>query len=207
MAATDDGGGRTGPLGILAPPGGRLTWLDGRRIVFGSQREGASLLIRECGDADFDEILDVVNDGAAAYKGVVPDDRWHEPYMTADELRRDMDDGVRFWGCEEQGRLIAVMGLQDRTETVLIRHAYVRTVRRRQGLGTQLLRHLEGGRDRPILIGTWEAAVWAVAYYEQAGYVLLPPDAKTRLLKRFWRIPERQVETSVVLAKGRWEEL
>jgi GNAT superfamily N-acetyltransferase len=207
MAATPHGGVTPGPLVSLPHRAVRLTWLDVRRIVFGSQREGVSLLIRECGDADFDEILDVVNDGAAAYKGVIPDDRRHEPYMTADELRWELDDGVRFWGCEEQGRLIAVMGLQDRTDTVLIRHAYVRTVRRRQGLGTQLLRHLEGGLDRPILIGTWAAAVWAVAYYEKAGYVLLAPDAKTRLLKRFWRIPERQVETSVVLAKGRWEEL
>jgi GNAT superfamily N-acetyltransferase len=169
--------------------------------------EGATDMIRSCSDLDFEQILEVINDGATAYKGVIPVDRWHEPYMTAGELRREMEDGVHFWCYEEQGHLNAVMGLQDKGEVVLIRHAYVRTKRRRKGLGGKLLRHLESGINRPILIGTWAAASWAIAYYEKGGYCLLPPEAKTRLLKRFWKIPERQVETSVVLAKGRWEAL
>jgi N-acetylglutamate synthase-like GNAT family acetyltransferase len=169
--------------------------------------EEATGMIRPCSDTDFDDILEIINDGASAYQGVIPADRWHEPYMTAPELRKEMADGVRFWGWEEQGRLVACMGLQDRGEVMLIRHAYVRTARRRQGLGGKLLRHLEAGIDRPILIGTWAAASWAVAYYRKAGYELVPDEAKTRLLKRFWNIPERQVETSVVLAKGKWEAI
>lgn len=164
-------------------------------------------MIRPCRDMDFDEILAVINDGASAYKGVIPADRWHEPYMSAAELKREMDDGVRFWCCEEEGRLIACMGVQDRGAVMLIRHAYVRTTRRRQGWGGRLLRHLESGIDRPILIGTWAAATWAVDCYRKAGYALVPADAKTRLLKRFWDIPSRQVETSVVLAKGRWVDV
>jgi len=164
-------------------------------------------MIRLCSDPDFEEILEIINDGASAYKGVIPGDRWHEPYMTAEELRREMEDGVHFWGYEEHGRLNAVMGLQDKGEVMLIRHAYVRTKRRRKGLGGKLLRHLESEIDRPILIGTWAEASWAIAYYKKGGYGLLPPEAKTRLLKRFWKIPERQVETSVVLAKGKWEDL
>jgi N-acetylglutamate synthase-like GNAT family acetyltransferase len=164
-------------------------------------------MIRPCSDRDLDQILEVVNDGAAAYKGVIPADRWHEPYMSAAELRREMEDGVYFWGCEEEGRLVGVMGLQDKGEVMLIRHAYVRTKRRREGWGGKLLRHLESGLDRPILIGTWASASWAVAFYEREGYRRVPTEAKSRLLQRFWNIPERQVETSVVLAKGRWEGL
>jgi GNAT superfamily N-acetyltransferase len=164
-------------------------------------------MIRCCSGTDFNEILEVINDGAAAYKGVIPADRWHDPYMTAVELRREMDLGVHFRIYEERGGLIAVMGIQDKGEASLIRHAYVRTRRRREGLGGKLLRHLESGIDRPILIGTWAAASWAVSFYVKEGYCLLPKEAKTRLLKRFWSIPERQVETSVVLAKGRWDAL
>lgn len=164
-------------------------------------------MIRPCSDLDFEEILEIINDGASAYKGVIPVDRWHEPYMTAVELRREMEDDVHFWGYEEQGRLNAVMGLQDKGEVMLIRHVYVRTKWRRKGLGGKLLCHLESGIDRPILIGTWAAASWAISYYQKGGYCLLPPETRTRLLRRFWKIPERQTETSVVLAKGRWEGL
>lgn len=160
-------------------------------------------MIRRCTDQDDATILAIVNDAAEAYRGIIPADRWHEPYMPAEELREEQADGVVFWGWEdESGELLGVMGIQDRGEVTLIRHAYVRTTCRRGGIGTALLRHLETLTDRPILIGTWAAATWAIRFYERNGYRVVGPEEKSRLLRRYWRIPERQVETSVVLAKG-----
>jgi len=162
--------------------------------------------IRECTEADFEMILEIVNDAAQAYRGVIPGDRWHEPYMDRDELRAEIEGGVVFWGFERDGRLEGVMGIQDRGEVNLIRHAYVRTRVRRRGIGTRLLRHLQGLTTKPVLIGTWAAATWAVAFYEKHGYRLVPEAEKRRLLRTYWSIPERQVETSVVLADARWRE-
>ena len=160
-------------------------------------------MIRRCTDRDATTILAIVNDAAEAYRGIIPADRWHEPYMPAEELQEEQADGVVFWGWEdESGELLGVMGIQDRGEVTLIRHAYVRTTCRRGGIGTALLRHLETLTDRPILIGTWAAATWAIRFYERNGYRVAGPEEKNRLLRRYWRIPERQVETSVVLAKG-----
>ncbi len=159
-------------------------------------------MIRRCTDQDDDAILAIVNDAAEAYRGIIPADRWHEPYMPAAELREELADGVEFWGWEEDGELAGVMGIQDRGDVTLIRHAYVRTTCRRGGIGTALLRHLETLTDRPILIGTWATAAWAIRFYEKNGYRMVTPEEKSRLLRRYWRIPERQVETSVVLAKG-----
>jgi N-acetylglutamate synthase-like GNAT family acetyltransferase len=161
-------------------------------------------MIRKCVNADVPAIFAIVNDAAQAYKGVIPADRWHDPYMPLDELRQEIADGVEFWGCEENGELLGVMGIQDKGDVCLIRHAYVRRDRQNRGIGTQLLRHLEAATEKPILIGTWAAATWAVAFYQRSGYRLLPEDEKNRLLRTYWRIPERQVETSVVLADGKW---
>ncbi len=160
-------------------------------------------MIRECTDTDFDEIHEIVNDAALEYKGVIPADRWHEPYMSKAHLRAEMADGVRFWGIEDEQGLAGVMGIQDRGEVCLIRHAYVRTKRQNTGLGARLLKHLESTTGKTILIGTWSAAEWAVRFYEKNGYQLLTGAEKNDLLRRYWRIPERQVETSVVLAKYR----
>ena len=118
--------------------------------------------------------------------------------------KREIADGVEFWGCEEQGELVGVMGIQDKGDVCLIRHAYVRRGRQQGGIGTRLLKHLESATEKPILIGTWAAATWAVAFYQRNGYRLLPEAEKNRLLRTYWRIPERQVETSVVLADGKW---
>ncbi len=159
-------------------------------------------MIRESTSADFQVIFEVINDAAIAYKGVIPEDRWHEPYMSAEALRREIADGVVFWVHESGGEILGAMGIQDKGEVVLIRHAYVRTRARRDGIGTQLLRHLETLTQKPILIGTWTAATWAVAFYEKNGYRLLSRAEIEQLLRRYWSIPERQVETSVVLAKG-----
>lgn len=159
-------------------------------------------MIRKCSDNDFEAIYEIINDAAMAYKGVIPADRWHEPYMSKDHLRQEMDDGVIFWGLEQDGMLAGVMGIQDRGDVTLIRHAYVRTRFRNSGIGSRLLNHLEFMPDKPILIGTWAHAVWAVAFYEKHGYRLVSTEEKKRLLTTYWNIPARQVETSVVLHKA-----
>ena len=161
-------------------------------------------MIRQCGDADLDVVVEIINDGAQAYKGIIPADCWHEPYMPRAELEREVAAGIEFWGHEEDGSLLGVMGIQDRGAVALIRHAYVRTSARRGGIGAALLRFLEARSDKPILIGTWEAATWAIAFYEKHGYRRVPPEDKTRLLRRFWNVPERQIEASVVIADDRW---
>lgn len=160
-------------------------------------------MIRKSTQSDFRAIFEVINDAAIAYKGVIPEDRWHEPYMPEDALRREIDDGVAFWVYEADGEIPGAMGIQDKGDVVLIRHAYVRTRTRRGGIGTQLLHHLESLTHKPILIGTWTAATWAISFYEKNGYRLLTRTEIEHLLKRYWNIPQRQVETSVVLAK-RW---
>lgn len=156
-------------------------------------------MIRACTEADAEAILAIVNDAAGAYRGVIPADRWREPYMPAAELAEEMAAGVRFWGCQEGAGLVGVMGIQDVGDVALIRHAYVRTERRRCGIGRALLAHLRGLTARPLLVGTWAAAVWAVRFYEKQGFRLVGEAEKNHLLRRYWSIPERQVETSVVL--------
>lgn len=157
-------------------------------------------MIRACEEADAPAICAVVNDAAQAYRGIIPADRWHEPYMAMDHLLAEIRDGVRFWGYEEDGALVGVMGFQDRGEVDLIRHAYVKSALRNGGIGTTLLRHLEKSANKPILIGTWAAATWAIRFYEKNGYRILSREDTERLLRKYWRIPERQIETSVVLA-------
>jgi len=161
-------------------------------------------MIRKCKDTDFEAILRIINDGARAYRGVIPEDCWHDPYMRPEELGCEIRDGVLFWGYEKEDCLTAVMGIQDRGDVTLIRHAYVRTSLRQQGIGGRLLRFLEAIITKPILIGTWSAATWAIAFYEKSGYRLLEREEKDWLLMTYWTIPERQIETSVVLANAQW---
>lgn len=161
-------------------------------------------MIRPCVDSDFSTILEVVNDAALAYRGVIPADRWHEPYMPDTELRHEIDHGVMFLGWEKDDRLLGVMGMQDVQDVTLIRHAYVRTSSRRKGIGGQLLLFLKQHMTRPALVGTWAAATWAVRFYEKHGFQKVATDEKNRLLRQYWSIPARQVETSVVLADSRW---
>jgi GNAT superfamily N-acetyltransferase len=155
--------------------------------------------IRACSAADTAQILEIINDAAVAYKGIIPADRWHEPYMSRDHLEAEMRDGVRFVG-HDDGALVGVMGIQDRGEVDLIRHAYVRTATRNKGIGGKLLEYLEKESGKPVLIGTWAAATWAIRFYEKHGYRVLSREDTVRQLKKYWNIPERQVETSVVLA-------
>ena len=160
-------------------------------------------MIRRCKSAEFEEIYQIINDAAQAYKGIIPADRWHEPYMTYDELRNEIEDGVVFWGYEESGDLLGVMGIQLVQDVTLIRHAYVRMARRRQGIGGKLLSHLCAMISGPILIGTWADATWAIRFYEKHGFRPVSHEEKERLLRKYWSIPERQVETSVVLMEER----
>ncbi len=162
-------------------------------------------MIRHCTKQDIEAMYEIINDAAIAYRGIIPEDRWREPYMPPEALKSEIEDGVEFWGFEDQGRLLGVMGIQDKGEVHLIRHAYVKTDQRRKGLGTQLLKFIESKTRKPILIGTWADAVWAVDFYCRNGYRLTSTEEKTMLLHRFWNIPERQVETSVVLANGNWQ--
>jgi GNAT superfamily N-acetyltransferase len=158
-------------------------------------------MIRVCTESDFKRVFEIINDAAHAYKGIIPEDRWHEPYMPFDELRKEIENGVIFWGLEHDGRLFGVMGIQEKGEVTLIRHAYVSTQAQKLGIGTKLLKYLEGLTENPVLIGTWAAASWAISFYEKNGYVLVSEKDKNFLLRKYWSIPERQVETSVVLAK------
>ena len=160
--------------------------------------------IRSATTHDFDTILDVINDGASAYRGVIPDDCWHEPYMSRDDLTDEVRAEVKFSLLETGNQIAAVMGLQDRDEVMLVRHAYTRTDQQGKGLGTRLLAHVRSHTAKPVLIGTWAAATWAIAFYQKHGFRVVSPDEKDRLLKRFWTVPERQIETSVVLADTRW---
>jgi N-acetylglutamate synthase-like GNAT family acetyltransferase len=162
-------------------------------------------MIRKCTEADFSTLYEVINDAAQAYRGIIPQDRWHEPYMPMEELKSEIAAGVRFWGCESDGELLGVMGIQDKGEVDLIRHAYVKTAKRKQGIGTELLRHIEKLARKPILLGTWIDATWAIAFYEKNGYRRLSRRDTERLLRRYWSIPERQMETSVVLANAAWK--
>jgi N-acetylglutamate synthase-like GNAT family acetyltransferase len=162
------------------------------------------MLIRRSEQAELAPICTVINAAAQAYRGVIPADRWHEPYMPQAALERELAQGVELWVTEDEGRLLGVMGLQDRGDVALIRHAYVAPALQRKGVGTRLLRHVTGLTPKPILIGTWAAATWAIDFYRRNGFAVVPAGEKERLLRTYWSIPERQIETSVLLADGRW---
>jgi GNAT superfamily N-acetyltransferase len=164
-------------------------------------------MIRRCDDHDSELIWAIINDGAHAYKGVIPEDCWTEPYMSKNELRHEIDDGVAFWGYEESAKLVAVMGFQPVRDVTLIRHAYVATSSQRTGIGARLLSHLRKLTPGPVLIGTWSDAVWAIRFYEKHDFQVVRPQQKDRLLRQYWTVPERQIEASMVLADPRWWEL
>lgn len=159
-------------------------------------------MIRPCRPEEFPAMLAIINEAAYVYKGVVPDDCWHEPYMPGKELKQEISDKIEFWGLERQGKLLGIMGIQDKGEVTLIRHAYVRPENQQAGVGTMLLNHLEQLTEKPILIGTWAAATWAVQFYEKNGYIKMSKKETKQLLKTFWSIPDRQVAASVVLARN-----
>jgi len=164
------------------------------------------LILRRSAAGDFGVILSIINDAARAYRGIIPADRWHEPYMPKEELTAEIDDGVEFWVAEDEGRVVGVMGVQDKGDVALVRHAYVVPGTQRSGIGTTLLRHIEGLVEKPILIGTWATASWAIEFYRRNGFDLVSQSEKDRLLRKYWSIPTRQIETSVVLASRAWTD-
>ncbi len=164
-------------------------------------------MTRPCHDGDFEVIYRIINEAAEAYRGIIPADRWREPYMPREELRHEMASGVRFWAYEEGGELLGVMGIQDVQDVTLIRHAYVRTARQNKGVGNSLLSGLRQLTTRPVLVGTWADALWAIRFYQRHGFRLVTPQEKDRLLRKYWTIPERQVATSVVLGDDQWFSL
>jgi len=161
-------------------------------------------LITKSTTSDFGEIYEIINEAASAYKGIIPMDRWHEPYMSELELQNQIDNGVEFWCYLENNEILGVMGIQDKSDVTLIRHAYVRTRVRNKGIGSKLLHHLSQLTRKPILIGTWADASWAINFYKKHGFHLVSFSEKERLLKKYWTISIRQIETSVVLANSDW---
>jgi N-acetylglutamate synthase-like GNAT family acetyltransferase len=159
-----------------------------------------SSAIRRSRDADRPAILALINAAAQAYRPVLDADLWHEPYMPAHELDGEIAHGVEFWVAEDGARLAGVMGIQDKGDVTLIRHAYVAPNVQRRGIGTRLLSHLRGLTAKPMLIGTWAAASWAIAFYEKHGFRVVPKSETLPLLQRYWSIPGKQAAASVVLS-------
>ncbi|HXH67966.1 MAG TPA: GNAT family N-acetyltransferase [Candidatus Limnocylindrales bacterium] len=164
-------------------------------------------MIRLCTQQEFDNIHAIINDGARAYKGIIPADRWTDPYMSVSQLRHEMKEGVVFWGYEDEGTLSGVMGIQQVRDVTLIRHAYVLTTSQNKGIGARLLAHLRELATSPVLIGTWADATWAIHFYQKHGFQIVTDREKNLLLKKYWSIPNRQVETSVVLVDAAWRKL
>lgn len=162
-------------------------------------------MIGRCQQKDFKEIHEIINDAASVYRGIIPADRWHEPYMAEEELKNQIDVGVEFWKYTEYDQIIGVMGIQFKKDVTLIRHAYGRATKRNKGIGSKLLEHLNAIAKTPVLIGTWADAKWAIEFYQKHGFRLLPTEEKNSLLRKYWTIPIRQVETSVVLASSDWQ--
>jgi GNAT superfamily N-acetyltransferase len=159
--------------------------------------------IRPCRDDERAAILAIINAAAEAYRGVIPADRWHEPYMPASELDDEIAAGVEFWGYEADGGLLGIMGIQPVRDVDLIRHAYVAPDSQGRGVGRALLERFTRSGTRPMLVGTWAAAEWAIRFYRRHGFERVSPERTAELLRTYWTIPERQVETSVVLALAR----
>ena len=159
-------------------------------------------MYRQSNESDFKTIYEIINSAAVVYKGVIPADRWHEPYMPKEELAREIDAGVVFWCWEVDGDILGVMGIQDVKDVTLIRHAYTLPACQRNGIGSKLLQYLTGLTKRPLLMGTWKNANWAIRFYEKHGFTLVTEEEKNILLKKYWDIPTKQVETSVVLSNS-----
>ena len=160
-------------------------------------------MIGRCAAADLDTILAIVNEAAEAYRGVIPADCWHDPYMTRSSLATEIAAGVNFWGWNEDGSLVGIMGLQSVRDATLIRHAYVRPSHQGRGIGGALLSSLAKQAAGALLVGTWAAADWAIRFYQRHGFRLVSVEEKDRLLSTYWSIPLRQKETSVVLVHAR----
>jgi N-acetylglutamate synthase-like GNAT family acetyltransferase len=163
-----------------------------------------TIMIEQYTPADFQTVYDIINDASSAYKGIIPADRWHEPYMPEQELQEQLEDGIEFWCYKQNDEIVGVMGIQEKSDVTLIRHAYVRTTQRSLGIGSKLLSHLTTLTSKPVLIGTWADAEWAISFYQKHGFSLVEKELKNKLLNTYWSVPERQIETSVVLADSKF---
>jgi GNAT superfamily N-acetyltransferase len=157
------------------------------------------MMIRSCSKAEVPFIEVIINEAARAYQGVIPADCWHEPYMPRAELLAEISAGVQFWGWDDAGALIGVMGIQKVRDATLIRHAYVLSAHQGRGIGGALLAALVRRSSGKLLVGTWAAAEWAIRFYQRHGFRLLPSEEKDRLIGTYWKISQRQRETSVAL--------
>ena len=162
--------------------------------------------IRPCRDDERRAILAIINSAAVAYRDAIPPDRWHEPYMPLHELESEIAAGVEFWVYESDGVLTGVMGIQPVDDVTLVRHAYVAPGHQGLGIGGALLNHLRNRCTHQMLVGTWAAAEWAIRFYQRHGFQMVSPALKSKLLRTYWTIPERQIETSVVLANPAYPE-
>ncbi len=161
-----------------------------------------ALAFRRCLESDRPVVLEIINAAAQAYRGIIPADRWHQPYMSEEELSSEIAHGVEFSVCEAADASIGIMGIQRVRNVRLLRHAYVRPERQGKGVGSALIAHLCSG-DGTILVGTWRAATWAVEFYERHGFAPVPDDDVEALLRAYWTVPDRQIETSTVLSSPR----
>lgn len=166
-----------------------------------------NVVFRQCGEREFDSVYFIINESAAAYRGLIPADRFNDPYMSRHEFRSEISAGVEFWGYEENDALRGVMGIQRMQDVVLIRHAYTRTEYQGTGVGSGLLKFLLARTQRPVLIGTWSGVTRAIGFYERHGFALVANDAKDKLLRKYWQVPDAQIENSVVLANVPLENL
>lgn len=158
-------------------------------------------MIRPCTPQDFGAIASIINEAAEKYRGVIPAEHWHEPYMSDDTLRAEIAAGVAFSGWEDEGGLVGVMGIQRVRDATLIRHAYVRTGLQGRGIGGRLLEDLAAKATGRLLVGTWAAASWAIGFYQAHRFQLASPEEKARLLKSYWTVSPEQAEVSVVLER------
>jgi GNAT superfamily N-acetyltransferase len=157
-------------------------------------------MIRKLSCVELGSMLHVINCASEAYRGVIPEDRWKEPYMSSTELNEEIESGVQFFGWMEERSLMGLMGIQPLNSVTLIRHAYVLPNQQRRGIGEKLLNHLlRLAKASEILVGTWRAAWLAIRFYQKNGFVLVSREEGDRLLRKYWNIPEQQVTTSVVL--------
>lgn len=160
------------------------------------------MVIRACQISEIESIYQIINDAAQAYKGIIPDDCYHTPYMSHAALEHEITAGVQFWGKYDRQRLLGVMGIQPVRDVHLIRHAYIAPSEQGKGIGSQLIQHLFHHTSSPMLVGAWADAQWAIAFYQKHGFTLTDAEEKNRLLQSYWTVSHRQIETSVVLKRG-----
>ena len=159
-------------------------------------------MISEYTKSDISKILHVINDASLRYQGIIPNDCWHQPYMSEQELIDEFSDGVRMFGYNQDNKLIGVIGFQEKKDVTLIRHAYTLTSYQGKGTGSALLEYLlKKNKNSRLLVGTWRNSTWAIRFYKKFGFILHSKKQTTLLLKKYWQISSKQIQNSVVLER------